>query len=551
MAKRYLLLVALLAGLFSSAPLFVLPQGGDSIFHYVLIKNFAEQLWSGILLPQWCVECNNQRGSPVFLFYFPLPYYLTSIIYPVSALGFSMQHIYALSTAVAGAITFLSCYVWLRTSFRVNVSLAIAFLCLWMPYRIELLYQRSAFAELWALAFIPLIFWALKKFSMNYSKYWAYLCLIIAVCLLCHVPTTIIALGGGLFIFLVSRLFSKQDCSDIWIPISSAVIGVGLVCFHILPAKAMMEFLSPEGLSFARNVWSNAFLDVAALSKTVPNVLLNSAEGIVVCFIAAIAVFIKRKHITEMLRAHTFAWLTLIPVSIFLMLTASKPIWDLLVPIDILHTPWRLQLLIMLGSVYFFALYADCMLSGKQKMNVRMDYASLCILFVFMALSSYLMGQNNTALRKEIVDKNLIQASEYQTKWVDGYNLHTMQHTLNESTKVSAGGALHEVHIEQWNSKEITFSITLNKSDTIKIHHHYFPIWRAYNNDAEIALHPEQGSGLMSVTLPAGSHRIMLKKDLASILPFYARYSWIISLLSAVMLLVVLHRHRRIIVSTA
>src|SRR5205823_6430575 len=73
------------AGLVLTLPVLILGVpflSDDAGFHAVWYTHFSHQLWAGDLYPRWLAGMNGGLGSPVFFFYPPLPYFLTSILRP-------------------------------------------------------------------------------------------------------------------------------------------------------------------------------------------------------------------------------------------------------------------------------------------------------------------------------------------------------------------------------------------------------------------------------------------------------------------------------------
>src|SRR5215813_7003657 len=88
MIKRPLfpILVIVLAGIILTAPVLVygIPFFSDDAVthHAVWYVRFSEQLWDGDLYPRWLMGMNNGLGSPVFFFYPPLLFFVTSLLRP-------------------------------------------------------------------------------------------------------------------------------------------------------------------------------------------------------------------------------------------------------------------------------------------------------------------------------------------------------------------------------------------------------------------------------------------------------------------------------------
>ncbi|MGH9429226.1 MAG: hypothetical protein ACRD2L_23330, partial [Terriglobia bacterium] len=52
----------------------------DSVLHMSWVQQFSTSLAQGYWLPRWLPDSNGGYGSPVFIFYSPLVYYLTALL---------------------------------------------------------------------------------------------------------------------------------------------------------------------------------------------------------------------------------------------------------------------------------------------------------------------------------------------------------------------------------------------------------------------------------------------------------------------------------------
>src|SRR5215467_235855 len=80
------ILVLVLAGITLTAPVLIygIPFFSDDAVthHAVWYVQFSEQLWAGNLYPLWLMGMNNGLGSPVFFYYPPVPFFVTSLLRP-------------------------------------------------------------------------------------------------------------------------------------------------------------------------------------------------------------------------------------------------------------------------------------------------------------------------------------------------------------------------------------------------------------------------------------------------------------------------------------
>ena len=74
------LLSALLVARQFSNPNFPSCVIDDSLLHMSWVQQFSASLSQGYWLPRWLPDSNGGYGSPVFIFYSPLVYYLTALL---------------------------------------------------------------------------------------------------------------------------------------------------------------------------------------------------------------------------------------------------------------------------------------------------------------------------------------------------------------------------------------------------------------------------------------------------------------------------------------
>ena len=107
-------------------------------------------------------------GYPIFNFYAPFAYYIGSLF---MFLGFdaliATKLMIGLGTVLAGFFM----YLFAKEFWGKNGAVVSATLYLFAPYHALNIYVRGAIAELWAYAFIPLVFFAIYKLSLNLKGY--------------------------------------------------------------------------------------------------------------------------------------------------------------------------------------------------------------------------------------------------------------------------------------------------------------------------------------------------------------------------------------------
>ena len=167
-----LLLVILLSGL-AAMPLILQPNGlpnGSDVLYHAYRAAMMDRAWSlGDVFPRWADTLYFGYGAPLWQFYAPLSYYLTSIfsrLLALDALG-AIRALVLLSYFSMGIGMY---YFSKRTAGRLaGVLTAIAYL--FAPYvYFTLPYARGAYPELLALALFPWVMWRFTLLIITNSR---------------------------------------------------------------------------------------------------------------------------------------------------------------------------------------------------------------------------------------------------------------------------------------------------------------------------------------------------------------------------------------------
>src|SRR5260370_25947756 len=106
-------------------PVFVrgFPTGFDAVKHYRWTSQFIDELRDGTVYPRWLSEANDGQGSPVPLYYPPLPFYVAAAFSLVA--GNTLRAL-SLSCWLALIFSGLSMYALCRSTLSHWISLSAA-----------------------------------------------------------------------------------------------------------------------------------------------------------------------------------------------------------------------------------------------------------------------------------------------------------------------------------------------------------------------------------------------------------------------------------------
>jgi len=139
------------------------PSGHSISYNLAWLANFSSQLLSGDLYPRWLSNMNHGEGSPVFFFYAPLPFYISSLgvlLFHASKIGVQLAAGEWLLLALSGA----SFYLFIRQRVSPLPALIGSVLYMLLPYHFEIdLWRRQDMGELTNYIWMPLIIYFIDK----------------------------------------------------------------------------------------------------------------------------------------------------------------------------------------------------------------------------------------------------------------------------------------------------------------------------------------------------------------------------------------------------
>ena len=327
----------------------------DGFTHTARIMAYYEALKDGQFPPRWATKFSGNLGSPIFVYSYPLPYFLGSLLH------FGRVHYQDSFRLVLGGgylLSGLTAFWWLSKRFGKVAGLVGAVFYLWAPYRFLNIYVRAALAESFAYTFIPLVFLAIDQLFTNYEKKWWYLLVFSASgLLLSHNLVAAMFLPAALLLIAVYTVFLKKVYHGL-ISIFAIVMAFLMSSFIYLPdlfERGYVHF--DEGISYwqnhfvawwqlIRSHWGYGF-DFPGTVNDDMSFQLGLTQILVTGLLALLLGWlIKKKHFKfkSVVNVEGLFFLTLLGGAIFLMLDEPLivPLWKVLPFIKtIIDFPWR------------------------------------------------------------------------------------------------------------------------------------------------------------------------------------------------------------------
>ena len=201
--------------------------------HAARIAEMASTLEEGQFPVRWSANFGYGFGMPLFNFYAPLPYFIGALFFKM---GFGLVTSIKLLCVFINLVTILGSYLLGKKMLGRFGGLLLASAYTLAPYRAVNLFVRGAFSEVFAMAFLPLVLFAIVAFAKEEKKKYLLLLLIsILAIILSHNLTAMIFLPLAALFALLYLIYQKK-LKLIYLIAVQFLLALGLSAFYMLPA---------------------------------------------------------------------------------------------------------------------------------------------------------------------------------------------------------------------------------------------------------------------------------------------------------------------------
>ncbi len=520
--------------------------------HGVRIIEMTRALQDGHFPVRWSEHFGYGYGMPLFNFYAPLPYYITSVIYMLSQafhdnaqsnLVFASKMLWL----IPNIVSFISMYILgKRLAGRMGGLLAAVAFTL-APYRAMDMFARGAISEVWGIMTFPLITLGIVKLSKQEKH--GFLLLVLSLCLLMlsHNIMTMISFPffiGLAFVFWLRA--SKKRVVGLKF-ILAFILSIGLTLFYTLPAVMEKGYTEVDKIFSGYFHYSQHFLYIRQFfqehwgyggSEWGPNdkISLFLGYGQLILFgytiLFLLFVFFSqrstiRKKITSFSKAirkkktrtiaselHSlilsrgflfFIFVCLFGFSLFMTLMKSKFIWDMLPPLQLAQFPWRFLSL----SIFLIAVLNAYLFLFLKHTFIRKTLFTLIIIMLWVPAMRYFQPERYLQRADEYYYTDTEKIQKQMSSILPDYiplslDYDTLPHAPEKRYSVSD----HEqTDILVSRTHEILISTRFQQETPFTFHIADFPGWAVFI-DGEKVSHETTKQGLLEIQLPSGEHMV-------------------------------------------
>jgi hypothetical protein len=474
---------------------------------------------------RWVADLGYGYGYPVFNFYNPLPYYFGGFI---NLFGFSSIGATKLMFIFAILLSGLTMYFLAREFFGKTGGIISGLFYLYAPYHAVQIYVRGAVAELWAYAFMPLLFLSFYKLfqSINlhqsYKKYFLISALTIAALILSHNLSVLIWLPS-VIIFVVSlTVLSLKQARNVFLFFSFSVFlfGFGLSCFFWLPALIEQNFTSVASMIsqqfnplnhfvYFNQLWF-AFWGYGGSTPGQPDGLsfqIGKLHLILSLFIIVFVLkeIIKNKKFNKP-RFIILFFLILFFFSIFMITSPSTIIWQVFYfPLSYLQFPWRFLSLSCLTSSFLAGAIIIYLPKNAKLKSFISGLIVLCLILLniryFKPMYTGTFQDQDFLSDQKLKWETSLISDEYLPQ--DFPRPESSDDLPKEKFILQKGAYLL---IKAQKPQKYSLEIETSSDNLLTANIAYFPGWQAFLDGQKTPI--IKNRGLITLFIPQGQHQI-------------------------------------------
>ena len=487
----------------------------DSILQMSWIRQFANGLSSDVWLPRWMPEANGGYGSPVFIFYSPLVYYVSAFFFWLTgSVIFSMKLVRFLAL-------FLSAWAMLKYSSEDlprSTAWMVAAVYLTLPFHVLDISYWTLYAEPCAWIWFPLLL-LFQQRMMNSNKLSIDSVLLFSICYAGLILTHLVS--AYLFSFILAGYFfwsylPRLKFNQLRQMVLAVVLGLLGSSFFLLPAICEQRLVHLEYSTLLPEFdFRNTFLLFPSESLIKSNDFMGKTlrllqgttllQGVWTAF-GAILIF-RTPFFNRRWRRKALFALVVCLVCLFLMSQLSQPIWLLvpLLPKIQFSTRWLSLYSLMSAIVVGMGFQAILHQNSRAKGWLQWSYIAICCLSL---LTSALIVYSSCLLDVEHEDlalKSAYNAPEYNPRKMPNWKQRII-YPEDPPVMVCNGEATTEVL--KWEAQQREINVDAKTPVQIRLRILDYAGWKIDVNHKSMTNFRDIQNGAILLHLPPGLHQV-------------------------------------------
>ncbi len=493
--------------------------------HAARIAEMARALDQGQFPVRWSENFGYGFGMPLFNFYAPLPYFIGAIFFKM---GFDVVASIKILYLLISLVTLLGSYSLGRKLLGRWGGLLLATAYTLAPYRALNLFVRGAVSEAFAMAFLPLVIFAIVAFIKKQDKKYLLLLIVsIFSIILSHNLTALIFIPmAALFTFIY--LLQQKKIKLIWPIAGSFLLSAALSFFYILPAFMEKDLTMINSIFSGYFHYSHHFLYIRQFfqdnwqyggSAWGPNddisfflgkgQLLGLMSLIILICLNLFRNFKKIIKSNLFFLSIVFGFLALL--SLVMSLMKSQILWDNFSILQYIQFPWR-----FLSAASFFVATLLAISIYFTRIGLYRSLYGTLILFLLLFNAVYFKPEkyldDENALYYTDAAKIQNQMSEtlpdYIPKQMAKQEVLLQINQKFPSIWTDSGSKNNLVEMTTDHGFEKLANADFREADVLNFKVANFAGWEAQVNGEKYPIDQNNSLGNIRISLPVGEHKV-------------------------------------------
>lgn len=523
LAKKFIpYILILILGFFTFKPLI---SNGFFPMHdntqVARVYEMSKALSDGMFPVRWSQDLGFGYGYPIFNFYAPFTYYVGGVI---NLLGIDALLSTKIMMFMGIILAGFSMYLLAKEFFGRKAAILSSLLYLYAPYHAVNVYVRGDVAEFFAYGLLPLSFYGIYRVLKTQDFGWVvFTSISYSLLIISHNLTALMVTP---FLLAFGLVVNYKKLKTLFLTLTSLILGFGLSAFYSLPALLEMKYtnvLSQIGggadfrdhFACLYQLWSSPWGFGGSTRGCIDGISFMVGKYQILLFISALLLlifyFIKNKLIKN---DKTF-WVILLfcsfaLISTYLVLEASKPVWELIKPMEFFQYPWRFLIIIefTLSFVSGALLWAFSKILDKK---VNLVISLVLIILTIVLSAKFFLPQNTFDINaKDFTSENSLKwtTSKISSEYMPKNFVKPKSPTEIPSLKKLTNKNLSVLSSTQ-KTQELNLSIVAGTVDYLTIPIAYFPAWNAFIDNVKTGY--EVSNRGIKLRINPGSHTITIK----------------------------------------
>ena len=513
------LVTALAGGISLAAPLLLpgFPLAHDAGAHPTHAFQFNRAILEGQLPVRWVEWIQHGVGQPLFNYYQVGFYYLVELVH---ALGLPLS----LAVKLTIAVCWLSGAGFMFLLFKPRglwPAVLAASVFVWSPYLMLDAYVRGDYPELAAIALAPGALWSIDRLlRWGRPRHVFGLALVIGLLLVTHLLAAMVILPLCAA-YTLARIWTDRSSSQrLHLVLTGTLLGVGLASFYLVPAIGELSAINISRLTSSYFDYHQHFVSLrqwfdwswgyggsGAVTDHPMSIQLGVVQWLVlVSAVLLIAIAAARRRLVGT-HVSLAGWLAATAVSLFLMTSASTPIWESIAMLRFIQFPWRLLMLPAIACAALSALIVSMVRSRTRQ--------ALIVLAVVLLQWSVTRDYRHEAWRHQRVNMCIDQSLDAWSAECEGWAFRESAFDPTAASEATPSAARWSVIagdgvVSPNSMKQVNLALTVHAVTPVElvINTPFSPGWRVALDDHDLAPDVQPRSGYMKVAVPAGDHLV-------------------------------------------